>query len=326
MNPLYNDRHINQPLSNLSIAYAQDAADFVARRVFPEVPVSFKSDKYYEFTLADFIRSQMRERAPATESAEGVYGLSQNSYDCGLFSLHKDVWDGDRANADSVFQLDAEATDFLTQQSLLKEETNWAAKYFVPNVWGTTITGVAAAPGAGQTLQWSDNASDPIKDVQAGCEAIQVKTGRKPNKIVFGQQVWNTLTRHPLIIDRIKGGATTAVPAQVQRQLVAQLFELEEVLVMSAIQNTAKEGQAVAASFIGGKRALLVHAAARPARQTPSAGYTFAWKGYLNNTMATAITKFRMDHLKSDRIEIEASYVQQITGVPLGYLWDAIIG
>ena len=69
-------------------------------------------------------------------------------------------------------------------------------------------------------------------------------------------------------------------PAIVLRQAIAALFELDEVLVMGAIVNSAAENQTASHSWISGKTAPLFHAAARPARMTPSAGYTFAWTNY----------------------------------------------
>lgn len=325
MNPTQSDRHISTPLTFMSIAYAQDQNEFVARRVFPVVPVDKQYDKFYIFDQADFNRVQMKKRAPATESAEGVYRLSNSNYACDVFALHKDIADQERGNADDVFSLDSEASEFLTQQALIQEEVDFAAKYMVGSVWGTTITGVAAAPGAGQVLQWNDGASTPLEDIAAGQDAVHVGTGRKANKLVLGQQVWTQLKNHPDIVDRIKYGAGPSAPARVQRDAIAQLLEIDEVLVMGGVKNTAAEGQTGSQSFIGGKTALLVHAAARPARMTPSGGYTFAWRGYMGGTSPVAISRFRMDQLKADRVEIESAYVQQITGSALGYAFVSIV-
>lgn len=325
MNPVASDRHISTPLTAMSIAYTQDQNLFVARRVFPVVPVEKQYDKYYVFSQDDFNRVQMKLRAPATESAEGVYRLSNEAYAADVFALHKDIGDQERANADEVFTLDAEATQFLTHQAMLKEEYDFASKYMVGSVWGSTITGVASAPGASQVLQWNDSDSTPIEDIDLGVQTILERTGIRPNKLVLGQAVWTQLKNHPDIVDRIKYGAGPGSPAAVQRQAIAQLCELDEVLVMGGVRNTAAEGQTGTQSFMGGKNALLVHAATAPARMTPSGGYTFAWRGYLGGTSPTAVYRFRMDELKADRVEIEAAYVQQITGAPLGYFWTTIV-
>ena len=47
--PTLQDVHVNRPLTNVSVAYLQEAAgvEFVADKAFPAVPVENKSDLYY---------------------------------------------------------------------------------------------------------------------------------------------------------------------------------------------------------------------------------------------------------------------------------------
>src|ERR1017187_6613169 len=47
--PTLQDVHVNRPLTNISVAYLQEAAgvEFVADKAFPAVPVENKSDLYY---------------------------------------------------------------------------------------------------------------------------------------------------------------------------------------------------------------------------------------------------------------------------------------
>ena len=62
MQPTRNDWKIDVPLTNISIAYMQNAENFVARQVFPDVPVDRKSDKYRTYDKNDFLRSQAQVR------------------------------------------------------------------------------------------------------------------------------------------------------------------------------------------------------------------------------------------------------------------------
>ena len=39
--------HIDQPLTNLTLAYVQEQSNFIADKVFPTVGVNRQSDKYY---------------------------------------------------------------------------------------------------------------------------------------------------------------------------------------------------------------------------------------------------------------------------------------
>ena len=67
--------HVDAALTNISVAFLQNANNFVAGRVFPNVAVSKQSDRYFVFDRGDFNRDEAEVRAPGTESAGGGYNL-----------------------------------------------------------------------------------------------------------------------------------------------------------------------------------------------------------------------------------------------------------
>jgi len=324
--PSRSDVHVNRPLTVISIAFMQMAEAFVADRVFPNIPVEKQSDRYFTYDRGMFNRNNMKKRGPGSESAGAHYDIdSTPTYFCDTYGLHRDVPDQVRANADAPLQLDRESTEFLSLQGLLQREISWAAEYFVTGVWTNEVTGVSGAPGASQFQRWDEAASTPIEDVRTGKRTVQESTGFRPNKLVCGRAVYDALLDHPDIVGRLDRGQTTG-PAQVLRQNLAALFELDAVEVMDSIQNTAVEGATNVHAFIGGKNAVLLYVAPSPGLMVPSAGYSFSWTGLLGNAaMGNRISRFRMEHLKSDRVEIEMSYDQKLVSADLGYFFlDAV--
>jgi hypothetical protein len=128
--PTRGDVHVNRPLTNISVAFLQDQSRFIADKVFPSVPVMKKSDLYFTYPKEQWFRTDAQKRAPSTESAGSGYGITTASYSCEPYALHKDVDDQIRANADSPINLDAEATEFVTRQLMLKREKDWATAFF----------------------------------------------------------------------------------------------------------------------------------------------------------------------------------------------------
>ena len=323
------DVHVNAPLTNVSIAYLQSASDFIASRVFPNLPVGKRSDRYYTYDRGEFNRDDMEERAPATESAGSEYSIDNTpTYYCKVYALHHDVPDEIRANSDSMLNPDMEATTFVTQKALIKREKLWVSKYFTSGVWTSQITGVASSPSTNEVLKWSDANSNPVENIRAGRLAMKQSTGFTANKLVLSLAVYNVLVDHPDIVDRIKysGGVGPSNPAIVTLQALTQLFEVDEILIMSAIENTAKEGLTASHSFIGGNHALLVHAAKAPGLMTPSAGYTFSWTGMVGSgNEGNRIKRFRMEHLEADRVEIQMAFDQKLVAADLGYIFLNII-
>lgn len=327
MQPTPGDVHVNTPLSNISIAFIQGADKFVASRVFPNIPVQKQSDRYYIYNRGDFNRDEMTERAPTTESSGSGYTLDNTpTYYAVQYSIHKDVPDQVRANADAVLNPDREATLFVTTKALIKKEKLFVARYLTTGIWATDITGVASAPGANQVLQWNNSNSDPIGNIRTAKRTIAQSTGYEPNKLVLGRPVFDVLLDHPTIIDRIKYGQTQGGPAMTNLQILAQLFGVDEVLVMNAIENTAKEGQTAAHSFIGGKVALLTYSNPAPGLMSPSAGYTFSWTGLLGSgAEGGRIKQFRMEPLSADRVEMDMCFDLKLVSADLGFFWNAIV-
>lgn len=327
MKPTASDVHVNTPLTNISIAFLQNAAHFVSDRVFPNVPVMKQSDRYYTYDRGYFNRDEMKVRAPGTESAGGHYSVDNTpTYYAPVYAFHHDIDDQRRANEDSVLSSDREATELVTLKALIKREKLWVSGFFTGGLWTTDLDGVDASPSAGEFLQWDDANSTPLEDIRAQKGAILGLTGFEPNTLVIGYPVWQALIDHPDIVDRVKYGQTPSGPARVTVEAVAALLELDRLLVMKAIENTAIEGAANSHAFIGGKKALLCHAAPSPGLMTPTAGYTFSWTGYLGaGPQGQRVSKFRMEHLKSDRVEIEMAFNQKLVSADLGAFFDTAV-
>ncbi|GGB00518.1 hypothetical protein GCM10011491_30900 [Brucella endophytica] len=329
--PTLSNVHVNAPLTNMSVAYVQDQSHFIADKVFPNIPVTKQSDRYYVYSRADFNRDEMQERAPGTESAGGGYNLDNTpTYYAPVNAYHKDIDDQIRENSDSVLGPDRDATIFVTQKALIRRERLWAMKYFQTGVWATQATGVASAPAAGQFIQWSDAGSTPIEDIRAAKRRVLELTGFEPNKITLGKAVYDALVDHPDIVDRVKYGQTPGKPAQANASTLAQLFELDEVLVSKAVFNAGAKGADYADSatreksqFISGPNALLAYVTPTPSIMQPTAGYTFSWSNWFGATgMGFRIKKFRIERLESDRVEIQMAFDQKVVGADLGYFFS----
>jgi hypothetical protein len=318
-NPTVSQVHVNRPLTNISIAYVQSADNFIADKVFPQVPVSKKGDQYFIYSREDFNRIEAQVRAAGTESAGSGYNLTTDTYLAAVLALHKDIDDQERANSDNPLMPDRDATTYLVNNMLMKRDKDWATAFFGAGIWTTNETGVAAAPAAGQFLQWNNAASTPIEDIQEQIDVIEVLTGFTPNKLVLGKDVWRALQNHPDVVARVVPTQNLG-NAKISLAQLAVILEVDEVIVSKAIENTAAEGAAENnARIVNTKAALLVYAAPNPSLMVPSAGYIFTWTGLLGGrALSPTVSKFRMEHLKSDRVETELAYDMKLVSADLG--------
>lgn len=329
--PTPSDVHVNTPLTNMSIAYLQDQNAFVADKVFPIISVAKQGDRYFEFDRGDFNRNEAAVRAPATESVGGGYKLKNSStYFADVYAYHHDIDDQTLANADSVLNLDRAAMELVMHKLLIKRESVWATNYFASSKWTNDYTGVSSGSGTNTFVQWDQAASTPIEDVRNAKTTVAQSTGFDPNKLTLGRQVYDALVDHADVVDRIKYGQTAGSPAMASANTLAQLFEVEQVLVAKAIQNSGNESNTFEGNnshaFIAGKHAMLTYSPPSPGTMVPSAGYIFAWTGLMGAGAAgQRIKRFPMMELESTRVEGQMAFDCKLIAADLGYFFGSAV-
>lgn len=322
--PTMQNAHIDRALTNMSVAYMQDASAFIADKVFPIVRVKRQSDVFYTYNKGDFMRDEAAVRGAGTESAGGDYGVeAAEPYYCRKHAFHKDVTPEERANYDEPLDADQDATDFVSQKMLIRREMEWASKFFKEGVWGTEIAGAETA-GDNTAIFWNLPTSDPIGDVTNAGVQMASDTSYKPNTLVLSPFAFNALKNHEDILDRIKYTQKGIVTAD----LLATLFEVDKVHVAWSVVNTARKGEADNVGFIMGKHALLCYSAPAPALKKPSAGYIFAWSGLEGSgAYGNRIVRLPMDMLGlgTERIEGEIAFDAKQICKDLGVFFKGIV-
>lgn len=324
--PTQTDVHVNRPLTNISVAYIQADKRFVADKIFPTVPVSKQSDRYFSYDKGDWFRTEAELRAPAAESAGSGWRIDNTpTYYADVFAVHKDLDDQILANTDAPLNMNRDATLWMMQQLLLKRDLDFAAKYMTTGVWGKDKDGVAAGPTGDEFIQWDQAASTPIEDINTEVVYLSEQTGTDPTEyqLTITPYVLNILRNHADILDRIKYTQRGIVTTD----LLAALFGVKRVNVAWATNNTADEGAAEVMSFIHPKAALLSYSPSSPSLMKPSAGYTFTWTGLLGSgaKTGTRISNMRMPLRKANRLEAEMAYDMKVVSTDCAVYFDAAV-
>ena len=314
--------HVDQPLTNLTLAYAQSQENFIADKVFPTVGVSKQSDKYYIYDRANMNRTgDVAKLAPRTEVNRIGMTLSTSSYFADVYGLGMDFDEQTLANEDAALDIRSAGAETLAMRLMIHREEQFASNFFVAGQWGTdnTLTG---------NDQWSDYTnSDPIDAVTLARRTVQLGSGGfKPNTMVVGKEVRDKLINHPDVLARLNGGATVTNTALVTDAKLAEIFEVENFYVMEAVKNSSVEGVAESNAFIGGKNALLCYTPSNAGLMSPAAGLTFAWNNLEGvNNLGITVESFSDDALKrqqiAEMIQVKMSYDMKVVGADLGYLF-----
>jgi hypothetical protein len=324
--------HVDAPLTNLTIAYLQDQNNFIADKVFPNVAVAKKTDKYYIYDRENFNRVDVQARAPRTKAPRVGLTVSTDTYSTDVYSLSTDFDFETLANEDAALNIRSAGAQMLTYQLLIDREKKWATSFFGTGIWGTNYAGVASSPSSVQFIQWSDYTnSTPITDITTARRAMMLKSGGfKPNKMVVTRDVRDTLINHPDILARLNGGATVTNTALVTDAKLAEIFEVSDFMILDAIENTAKEGLTESNAFIADKKAALYYAPASSGLMVPSAGYNFTWNELSNASgYGIDIRSYTGDFLRvegiAELLEVNMAYDQKVIGSDLGVFFSAAL-
>jgi Phage major capsid protein E len=325
-NPTIRDGHVDVLLTNISVAYIQDAANFVAGQVFPPVPVEHASDLYLKYNKGSFFRDDVKARPFGGLSGVTGFDLTKATYYCEEQALSTYLDDRERANATPPYDPERGKTLLLTSQHMIHRDIDWSRKFFTTGVWtggtglnggsaGADYTGVSTAPGANGFLQFDQAASTPIELVDQCREQVASQTGFLPNVLVLGTKVFRALKNHPEVLDRVK----YTQRGLISEDLLASLFGIDKVIVPRAIKNTAHEGQTDSMSFIHSPTSmLLAYAAGAPGLEQPTAGYIFSWTGLLGDAAFNAgVWRGRDEQRHSDWFEVRMAYDPEVVGSDL---------
>jgi len=319
-NPTPSDLHVDGYLTDVSVGYVQSSTKFGADRVFPRVPVQKQSDKVALYDRGDFNRdSSGSRRGPGDEAIQVGYRVGSTTYTADEWALEHQIDDQVRANADSPYMPERDATLFLTSLMAIRREREFVTNFFSSgNIWTGSSDGADLVGGTDFT-RWSNAASTPLEDVDSAGNTIESVTGFRPNKLAINRTVWGDLKNHPDIVDRIKHTAREPVTTD----LVARLMGIDEIVVLAAMRATHGEGTSTAAgSYIAGDKGLLVYAPSSPGLMTPSGGYTFVWSGLIGSNEGQRIERYRREEKVSDAVRIRAAWAQKRIAPDLGVIFN----
>lgn len=293
--------HFDRPLTNISIAYRNEA--YVGLQVFAGVNVQKISDRFFTYNRGDWLRREVAVRAPGTRAARAFFGVANSTYSCVERALATNVPDQVQDNSDAPLDPLANAATFVTDQILLEQEFDVAADVF----------GTAWAASATPSASWSASNSTPIRDVATAKATIVAAIGREANTGVMGRGLWTHVSNNDEILDRIRYMAGPNDPAIATATAVAALFQLQRLLIGSAIYNSANEGATDSIGHVWGNHMWVGFVAPNPSLMTPSAGYTFEYEG-------RKINRYYEDQERNTVIECLASWDTKVVATDAGYL------
>lgn len=312
------------PLANISIAYRNKS--YIADRVFPIIDKISPKAKIARYLKGAWFRDEAGIRGPGAVAPRGGYPVDLISVATKEYAFAKEVTDEDRKFASSQgappLKPDQDALEFCADKIDLSKERR-VASMIIAGTW----SGVAGEDAAGL---WTPNDATNtfIIDVLARIETIRSATGLKPNVLLMDYGTYNALKKIDAILDRIRYTQRGVLGTD----LLAAMFDLDEVLLGEAIYSSAKETKAgtdwtavnVWEKTATKGSAFLYYRPSAPGLKVPSAGYQ-ARVAYEDGGIRRSTT-WREAAAHQDVYEVaEETDIVQV-GADMGFLWhDTIV-
>ena len=298
---------VDPALGNVSVKYTNQV--FIADIIAPMVKTTKQTGKYYVYDKSNLrIDTTLRSGgAPANEVDMGF--AARGTFSCDDHALKGFIDDLVQDQADAALNPLIDETENLTEKLLLDRENNLATLIRSTSnlTSNTTLSG---------TSQWSDYVnSDPIGDIRTARTTVHSNIFRKPNTLILGKQVYDMLCEHPQVIDRVKYSQLGVVTAE----LLARVFQVEQVLVGEAGYNSAVEGQTDSLSYVWGKDAIVAYCNPKVSLKMVTLVVTFTYEQRL-------VKRWRDEDREGTYVRVgNDNYQQAIIAAGAGYLLKTVI-
>ena len=315
----------NNYLTNLSVAHFQPDDWFVSPFVFPIVPVQLSTSYYYKFSKADLARDNVQRKPQFGKAQPMIFGSEEALYKCEVDQIIVGIdqigtLDYQRAGTPGISDPRRAKVRLATEQMKLHMDRVFAEGYFKTGIWTNEYTGVTGAAPAGKQFYKFDDANFDAVHFFGNLRTEMKRNGRRnPNTLALGVEAYEGLKRNPEILERVKYSGSTANPATINQNVLAQLLEIERVVVLNSTYNAGGLGEEDMQFICDSKGALLCYAAPNPAIDEASAGYTFAWD-MLGNGQYLAFDQYEGEKgTHTEYVEGLMSYTPEKVCDELGY-------
>lgn len=300
--PLKSQLHVNQLLSNVSVQYKN--AEYIADKVFPQVSVMKDTDLYRVYER-NFKIPESR-RAPKGVAREFGNEFSTSSYALEQHAL-KDYIGVDEEENNDIGSLKVDATEALTDAIYRRIEKS-VADLFTTTSWSLNVSLAAA-----NAFNANTTVSDPVPVFDTGASTIIANTGKTPNFGILPRDAFIAVKNHISILDRVK-----YTSSEVSEKMVGALLGLPEMLVPTAVLDTAADGLAAVTSNFFGDIAFLGFKPSSPGMKVPSCGYTFM-------RSAPRTRSWFDQERNAEAVEVEVKYQPKVVASLTGYLIKDVV-
>lgn len=269
---------IASPRPDLAAAFMEYSleaakANFVSLEILRPFSAIEQAGVFAKVKLESLLKERKTERAYGGTYNRGGWEFTNDSWATAEHGWEEPVDQRSERIYASFFDAELIATLRAVNAVLENQERRMADLIFDATTFSGQVTNV--------TNEWDDYANaTPIDNVETASRAFYNRTGLWPDTLTINRLVFRNLRQCDQVLDRIAAtGAGDKIKAtDVTAEMLAQVFDVERVLVAGGSKDGAKEGQARSISQIwSSEYAALTVTAKTDDIAEPCTGRLFHW-------------------------------------------------
>jgi len=276
---------------------------YVASRVLPVMDVASQAGNFGKIPLAQLLQERDTKRAPGSGYARGKWTFDKATYACEEHGAEEPVDDREAKMYAEYFEAEGVSTMRAFSAVLRNAELRAADLLFNATTWtgGSLTTAI--------TNEWDSNHTTdavPIDDVEAAVNKVYDGSGLWPNALIINRKVFRNLRNLDQIIERInsEGAGNASKPSDISAAMLAQLFDLDFVIIAGNTRNTATEGQTATPGQIwDSEYAMVAKIATGNDMREPCVGRTFHWSQD-GSSIGGTVESYRDEVVRGDVIRV----------------------
>ena len=297
-----------------------EAAGYIGMKVLPPIDVASQAGVWGKIPLKELLKNPVTLRQNGSDYNEVTSKFETDSYATEENGIEVPVDDRESAMYREYFDQEMFALRMARAVVLRAYELRCAALVFNTTTWSGSLTNAVSVP-------WSTAATaTPASDVETAVNAIHDRTGIWPNALIISRKKFRQLRNAESIIERINsdGAGRSSTVSDITAQQLAELFDLDYVLVGSGSKNAANEGQTADIDPIwDDTMAMVAKVAVGNDPKEPCIGRTFHWSAD-GSRMGATVESYRWERQRGNRIRARHDTDEKVMYASLGQLLTSV--
>ncbi len=295
-------------LTRFAVDYPRLERGFVAESLFRVLPVNQYAGQYRVFQKNYRLTDDRTGLRSVTPEIDEAVASSEGTFYCDLHALKAFIPEKEIKIAQDPLDVRIAKTEKIMRDILINQEKR------VKALIDAGVSGAASK-------DWSPDATSIESDIWTARETVKEAIGVRPNTIVMGDDVYTALLQNTTlrglwsVIPGLRAMETTQFDLRV---LFSVLFNIDNLVVASAFEDTAKRNQTSVYSEIWKQSALVCYVEpGRLTTETLTLGVTFRYEDVKTYTWIN-------NDPRGEYVKNEVWQDERLVCASAGYLFSSI--